>query len=358
MRLNGSAGKTGPPLIAISMGDPAGIGPEVVLKAARMLDRGVARLVIVGDHGALETAASRLGPEAPRLREWQAGQRRPNGVEVLASGQLDAVDFAPGHPTVAGADAAYHYIIEGARMATNGTADALVTAPINKEWLNRAGHHFPGHSELLAKMSRTRRWRMMFAGGELKLALVTVHMGLRQVSDALTRDGVFQTIALLADHLRTRSGMVNPRITVLGFNPHAGENGLFGDEEARVIEPAIKRAVRSGIDARGPVAPDTAFIRPKGEFGFDGAVAMYHDQGLIALKTLEFDRAVNITLGLPFMRTSPDHGTAYDIAGQGVANPGSMLAAIRYAAAAARARNRAVDDRRPSVGPPLADTAT
>jgi len=330
------------PLIAISMGDPAGIGAEVILKAARMVDQAEARLLVIGDRGALEAAAARLGTDAPGIREWRAGQRRAGDtLEVQASGSLAPAEYEPGHPTVAGADAAYRYIIEGARMALSGEAEALVTAPINKEWFNRAGHHFPGHSELLAQMSRTRRWRMMFAGGQMKLALVTVHMGLKQVSGALTREGVFQTISLLAEHLRTQLGIARPRITVLGFNPHAGEHGLFGDEEMRVIEPAIKRACRNGIDARGPAAPDTAFIRPGGEFGFDGAVAMYHDQGLIALKTLEFDRAVNITLGLPFIRTSPDHGTAYDIAGRGNASAASMVAAIKYAAGAARRRGRA-----------------
>jgi 4-hydroxythreonine-4-phosphate dehydrogenase len=214
----------------------------------------------------------------------------------------------------------------------------LVTAPINKEWLNRAGHRFPGHSELLAELSHTRQWRMMFAGDRLRLALVTVHMALANVSAALTRDGVYQTIRLLTEHLRGRLGIAAPRIGVLGFNPHAGENGLFGDEEARVITPAINRAQRAGIDAHGPLAPDTAFIQRKGEFAFDAAVAMYHDQGLIALKTLEFDRAVNVTLGLSFVRTSPDHGTAYDIAGSGTADPSSMIAAIEYAARAARGR--------------------
>ena len=328
------------PLVAISMGDPAGIGAEVILKAARMIGQAEARLLVIGDRDAMEAAAGRLGADAPRLRAWREGQRRASdSVDVLALGKLKPSEYAPGNPSIEGADAAYRYIIGGARMAMSGQADALVTAPINKEWLNRAGHHFPGHSELLAQMSRTRRWRMMFAGGQLKLTLVTVHMGLRQVSEALTRDGIYQTISLLAEHLCKQSGIVRPRITVLGFNPHAGENGLFGDEETRVIEPAIRRARKIGIDARGPVAPDTAFIRQGAEFGFDGAVAMYHDQGLIALKTLEFDRAVNITLGLPFIRTSPDHGTAYDIAGRGIANAASMAAAIKYAADAARARD-------------------
>jgi 4-hydroxythreonine-4-phosphate dehydrogenase len=246
--------------------------------------------------------------------------------------------IVPGNPTVEGADAAYRYVVEGARMTMRGEADALVTAPINKEWLNRAGHHFPGHSELLARLAHVRTWRMMFAGDTLRVALVTVHMGLAQVPRALTRNAVLGTITLLERHLHGQLGIARPRILVLGFNPHAGENGLFGDEEVRVIAPAIRQAQRKGIDVHGPVAPDTAFIRagqgPR--FGFDGAVAMYHDQGLIALKTLEFDRAVNITLGLPFIRTSPDHGTAYDIAARGTANPASMIAAIEYAAKAAR----------------------
>jgi 4-hydroxythreonine-4-phosphate dehydrogenase len=259
-----------------------------------------------------------------------------NDLTVMNVGKLPAHMVEPGRPTLEGAEAAFGYIAEGAKMALRGEVDAIVTAPINKEWLNRAGHHFPGHSELLAKIARTRLWRMMFAGTQLRLALVTVHMGLARVSEELTRDAVFQTIRLLAEHLRASRGVARPHIVVLGFNPHAGENGLFGDEEQRVIAPAIRRAQRSSIDATGPVAPDTAFIRRNGRFGFDGAVAMYHDQGLIALKTLEFDRAVNITLGLPFIRTSPDHGTAYDIAGRDVASATSMIAAIEYAAQAAR----------------------
>ena len=179
---------------------------------------------------------------------------------------------------------------------------------------------------------------MMFAGETLRVALVTVHMGLADVPRALTRDRVFGTIMLLEQHLRGQLGIARPRIRVLGLNPHAGEHGLFGDEEERIIVPAIRRAQRKGIDVNGPVAPDTAFIRANHNqrFGFDAAVAMYHDQGLIALKTLEFDRAVNVTLGLPFIRTSPDHGTAYDIAGHNKANPTSMVAAIEYAEKSAR----------------------
>ena len=336
------------------MGDPAGIGPEVVLKAASSIMRrsDPPMIVVLGDLEIMRAAASRLKGDLAVPRESDRGTRLKRSASTLAVinvGKLPPSAGIPGTPAVEGAEAAYRYVIEAARLTMRGDADALVTAPINKEWLNRAGHHFPGHSELLARLAHVRRWRMMFAGETLRIALATVHMGLAQVSQALTRNTVLTTITLLDEHLRTLAGIARPRILVLGFNPHAGENGLFGDEEARVISPAIRHAQRGGIDARGPVAPDTAFIRASRDqpFRFDGAVAMYHDQGLIALKTLEFDRAVKITLGLPFVRTSPDHGTAYDIAGRGVANATSMVAAIEYAARAAGRRAKARESKRP-----------
>jgi len=333
--------------LAISMGDPAGIGPEVILKAAAQLarKRPIPVVAVVGDLGAMRAAARRLSA-VPEPYSWRPGERPgplSRGLPVLSLDELSAAAMRPGAPSLEGAKAAYNYIVKGARMALAGEASGLVTAPINKEWLNRAGFHFAGHSELLAKTSRTRLWRMMFAGEQLKLVLVTVHVGLARVSRMLSRDRVFQTIRLIDEHLRAEMGIARPRLGVLGFNPHAGENGLFGNEEIRAIAPAIEHARRSGIDAHGPIPPDTAFIRPSGAFDFDAAVAMYHDQGLIALKTLEFDRAVNITLGLPIVRTSPDHGTAYDIAGTGKANAKSMMAAIEYAwRAAARRQQRAL----------------
>jgi len=338
-------------LLAISMGDPAGIGPEVILRAAATIARrrGGPALAVMGDVGVMRAAAGRMRG-VPRPYEWRQDDGAPasngEGIAVLSLGRLGEAAMKPGRPTVEGADAAYRYIVAGARMAMAAEADALVTAPINKHWLNRAGHRFPGHSELLARLSRAPLWRMMFAGDELRLALVTAHIGVARVSRALSVHNVFDTIRLLAQHLRERLGIQRPRLAVLGLNPHAGENGLFGDEEIRVIAPAIRRARRAGINAFGPVAPDTAFIRPAGRFGFDAAVAMYHDQGLIALKTLEFDRAVNVTLGLPFVRTSPDHGTAYDIAGSGTANAASMTAAIEYAWRAAMGGARDVPAQR------------
>jgi 4-hydroxythreonine-4-phosphate dehydrogenase len=319
--------------IAVSMGDPAGIGPEVILKAAAALARARShpRLVVIGDLRVMALAARRTRG-LPVPYEWNPGQKlRAHALAVLPVCELSAAQSRPGHPTAAGAQASYRCVVRGAEMAMRGEAAALVTAPISKQWWDRAGHHYPGHSELLARIGRARQWRMMFAGERLRLALVTVHVGLARVPGLLRTRRVLDTIRLLDAHLRGREGMRAPRIGVLGFNPHAGENGLFGREELRAIEPAIASARRAGIDAFGPLAPDTAFIRRGGRFGFDAAVAMYHDQGLIPLKTLEFDRAVNVTLGLPFIRTSPDHGTAFGIAGRGAADPSSMIAAIRYA---------------------------
>jgi 4-phospho-D-threonate 3-dehydrogenase / 4-phospho-D-erythronate 3-dehydrogenase len=331
------------PLVALSMGDPAGVGREIILKAAAALarKRSGPALVVLGDLAALRAAARELAIDAPEPFEWSVDNdppRRAGGLAVISVGRLPVRARVAGRPTVEGSDAAYRYIVAGCQRALAGQVDALVTAPINKEWMNRAGHHFPGHSELLAQLAGIRLWRMMFAGTHLRLALATVHIGLAQVPRQITRDNVAATIGLFAKHLEQQLGIERPRIAVLGLNPHAGEHGLFGDEEEKFIIPAIHHAQRAGIEAFGPLAPDTAFIRHNGRFAFDGAVAMYHDQGLIALKTLEFDRAVNITLGLPFVRTSPDHGTAYDIAGRGEANATSMIAAIEYAARAVRRR--------------------
>lgn len=331
-----------PALIAISMGDPAGIGPEIVLKAAAAMAhrRGAPSLAVIGDLSVMRETAGRLRG-VPVPYSWTSEGELQNlrrGIAVLATGELPRSARRPGHSTLAGGDASFQYVVRGAHMAMSGDVDALVTAPISKEGWYRAGHQYPGHSELVAEIGRAREWRMMFAGDQLKLALVTVHIGLKRVSSTLTRTRVLGTIRLIHSHLRESVGRARPRIAVLGFNPHAGEHGLFGDEEIRAIEPAILAARRSGIDAFGPLPPDTAFIRSKGRFDFDAAVAMYHDQGLIPLKTLEFDRAVNVTLGLPFIRTSPDHGTAFDIAGSGRANPSSMIAAIEYAWSAVDSR--------------------
>ncbi len=331
------------PLLAISMGDPAGIGPEVVLKAVGAIARrdDAPNFVILGDLAVLRETAAQV-KDAPALVQWHPGKPLPSdALAVLALSDLAPDSRRHGQPSQQGGDASFRYAETGARMARDGEVDALITAPISKEWWHRAGHRFPGHTELMAKIGRSRNWRMMFAGSELRLALVTVHVGLAKVGGLLSQKNIFDTIVILERHLRENEGAIAPRIGVLGFNPHGGENGLFGDEELRIIEPAIRRAKQNGIKAHGPLAPDTAFVRHDGHFGFDAAVSMYHDQGLIALKTLEFDRAVNVTIGLPFIRTSPDHGTAFDLAGRGVANSSSMISAIDYAWRAVKARDGA-----------------
>ena len=322
------------------MGDPAGIGPEVVLKAwaAISMRNDAPAMLAIGDLGAMRDIADRLN-DAPPIVEWHPGENIPaSGLAVAPITSLPREARRAGRPSIESGDASFRYVQAAALMARDGEVDAIITAPISKQWWHRAGHDFPGHTELLGKIARARNWRMMFAGSELRLALVTVHVALAKVADLLNEKNIFDTIMILDRHLRENEGATRPKIGVLGFNPHAGENGLFGDEEIQSITPAIERARKRGIDAHGPLAPDTAFIRHDGHFGFDAAVAMYHDQGLIALKTLEFDRAVNVTIGLPFIRTSPDHGTAFDIAGQGIANPSSMIAAIDYACRAVKAR--------------------
>ncbi len=332
-----------PPVLAVSMGDPAGIGPEVIVRSAASIANQSAApsLVVIGDLEVMREAAERVN-NSPRPFEWHRGASvAPHGLAVLPVSELAPEARRPGKPGIAGGDASFRYVETAARLTRDGEMDALVTAPISKQWWDRAGHNFPGHTEFLAKIVGARNWRMMFAGSELRLALVTAHVALSKVSGLLNSKSVFDTILILDRHLRENERATRPKIGVLGFNPHAGENGLFGDEEIRTIAPAIDRARKRGINVLGPLAPDTAFIRRGGHFGFDAAVAMYHDQGLIALKTLEFDRAVNVTIGLPFIRTSPDHGTAFDLAGNGVANPSSMIAAIEYACRAVKARDAA-----------------
>jgi 4-hydroxythreonine-4-phosphate dehydrogenase len=277
------------PIIGITLGDPAGIGPEVVAKALRSgrLDRRF-EYDIIGD---------------PRTKR-----------------RADAVDW----------------VVEGAKRCLRGELAALATGPITKDLLRQAGYPFVGQTELLAEISHTKRFAMMLAGGPLRVALVTIHEPLRKVPKLITARKIIEVIEL-SDQICRRFGIRRPRIAVAGLNPHAGEGGLLGSEEQRIIAPAVRRAARRGILARGPLSADTLFYRAAhGEF--DVVVAMYHDQGLGPLKLIAFDNGVNLTLGLPFVRTSPDHGTAPDIAGKGVARPGGMIAAINMAAQLARSR--------------------
>lgn len=314
--------------IAISMGDPCGIGPEITLKACAAL-AGRLPFIVVGDPEHLRAEALRL--QLPVPDHIEPAGHVPRGL-------------ARGHDHALGGEAAYQAVVRGARLAMQGQVRALVTAPLSKAALQAAGHDYPGHTELLAQLSGAGEGavRMMLANPELRVVLVSIHLPLRQALDRVTAANVLDTLNITHRSL-TRAGIKPLRIAVAGLNPHAGESGLFGREDLDIIAPAIERARAQGIDAQGPFPPDTVFMRARGLRDFDVVVAMYHDQGLIPVKYLGLDDGVNVTLGLPFVRTSPDHGTAYDLAGrtdehgQGLADPASLLAAIATADQLSRA---------------------
>jgi 4-hydroxythreonine-4-phosphate dehydrogenase len=303
------------PRIAVTMGDPAGIGPEIV---AKLFAGGVDDAFVIGDRGTLIAAGL------------------PENADVLQVGE-PLHGIVPGRLDARAGAAAYAYLKQAIDLANRGEIDAIVTAPINKESLVLGGAPHLDHTTALADLTNTPNAVMMLADGDFRVALVTVHVSLRQALDLITTERILDTITTVDRELR-RFALDAPRIAVAGLNPHAGEGGLFGDEETTIVGPAIEQAKAAGIDAHGPFPPDTVFWRAhRGEF--DVVIALYHDQGLIALKMVGFERGVNVTLGLPFIRTSVDHGTAFEIAGQGIASPGSLVAAYELARAyAARAR--------------------
>lgn len=321
------------PLIGVTMGDPAGIGPEVVLKAAAARPS-TCRLVVLGDLTSLIDTASRLGSALTPV-PWQPDEPyplEPDRLPVLTLSQLPAAERRPGQPTPAGGEASYQYVETGVRLALNNTLQGLVTAPISKAMWHAAGRAYPGHTELLAALTHTPAVRMMLVGSRLRVILVTTHIALAQVPTALSSERILKTMTLAASHLSRFHALPRPRLAVAGLNPHAGEAGAFGDEEERIIAPAVRHAQSLGLAVDGPFPADTIFVRAvRGEF--DGVLCLYHDQGLIPLKLLSWADGVNVTIGLPIVRTSPDHGTAFDIAGQNKADPRSMQAAIALAAA-------------------------
>jgi 4-hydroxythreonine-4-phosphate dehydrogenase len=254
----------------------------------------------------------------------------PHDVVVVDYDQYTMLGTAIRSPSKMGGEASMRFCVDAIEAAQKKLVDAVVTAPIAKESWKLAGYHFPGHTELFAQRTGSRRFAMMFTGGPLKVVLATVHLPLMGLWNKLNIGAVFQPIELMHEALVNWFGIEHPRIAVAGVNPHASENGQFGDEEERIIEPAILMARDQGINVSGPYPPDTVFLAAR-DGKFDAVVAMYHDQGLIPVKLLAFDRAVNVTLGLPIIRTSPDHGTAFDIVGRNRANPGSMRAAIELA---------------------------
>lgn len=352
----------GAPPLLVTMGDPVGIGPECIVRAHLQGDLGPA--VVIGDVAVMRRAAACVMDAGRGEGHAPAGASQPllpaHGTSVARiDDPRDLPWVPPGCLTVFQPDgwpdgladlpwgrvdarcgaAAARCIEQAVQSVRDGAGSAIVTAPLHKEALAAAGVGFPGHTEMLQALSAKPGdplppVRMMLANEELRVVLVTIHLALRRALEAITFDAVLQTLRIA--HLGgARWGLPKPRIAVAGLNPHAGEGGLFGDEELRIIGPAVQAARAEGIDARGPFAPDTVFMRARqarGHVGeFDLVVAMTHDHGLIPVKYLGVEQGVNITLGLPFVRTSPDHGTAFDIAGKGVADPSSLIAAVRMA---------------------------
>lgn len=322
------------PLVVITMGDPSGVGPEVIVRAlANPEISGLCRPLVLGDPAAMERALTITG--VPQRLELAADRSLPldfpEGVIYLRPlSDLTDADIEFGRPSREAGDAVFRYIKEAVRLCLAGEASAMATAPISKEALNRAGHKYPGHTELLAELTAAGDYVMMLAGDKLRVTLVTIHEALAAVPGLVTFDRVLSTIRITNRDLH-RYFKRNPRLAVLALNPHCGEGGLFGKEEECVIKPAVDAARKEGIDAIGPLSADTLFhFAANGEY--DAVVCMYHDQGLIPLKLLHFDDGVNVTLGLPIIRTSVDHGTAYNLAGTGTASAASMIAAIRMAA--------------------------
>ncbi len=322
------------PLLALTMGDPVGVGPEImVLALADPAIYQACRPVVLGDLPALERARQALTPELtlnvtpePAQGRYQAGT-----IDLLALSRLSPGDLNHSHPSPAGGKAMVSYILTAIDMALDQKVAGMVTGPISKAALHLAGYRYPGHTELLADRTGATEVAMMLAGGKFRVVLATIHCALSEVPGRLSFDGLLRLFSLTCRALQHDFGIAAPRLGVAALNPHASEGGLFGEEETEMIIPAVLEARGRGLPVSGPFPADTLFWRhAQGEF--DAICAMYHDQGLIPLKLLHFMDAVNVTLGLPIIRTSVDHGTAYDLAGTGDAHPGSLKAAIFMAA--------------------------
>ncbi|HTO12805.1 MAG TPA: 4-hydroxythreonine-4-phosphate dehydrogenase PdxA [Candidatus Binatia bacterium] len=338
------------PILGVTMGDPAGVGPEIIARAAaEPAVRATSRPVVIGDASAMREALALVGSRLALHAVARVGDCRwaDDTLEVLDLGNVDMATLPRSQVSAAAGRAAYGYIARAVELARAGEIHAIVTAPVNKEALAAAGVPHSGHTEILAQLTDTRDFAMLLMGKALKVIHVTTHVALRRVPDLVTRERVLRTIRLAQ---RTLEGLGRPRgrIAVCGLNPHAGEDGLFGDEEQTAIGPAIEAARAGGLNVTGPLPADTVFSRARGG-EFDIVVAMYHDQGHIPVKTLgfEYDEAaktwtglsgVNVTIGLPFLRVSVDHGTAFDRAWKGIANHESMVEALDVATTMLEAR--------------------
>ncbi len=327
------------PIIAVTMGDPSGIGPEISLLAAA--DESVlkqVRVVIIGDAKRLELAKSILeehgrfkekAPQIAIISDVSEAKFKPGTIDVLDLNNVPA-DLPWGEISKAAGQSAFEYVKKSVELAVTKSVDAICTAPINKEAWKLAGVPYPGHTEALAELSDSKASAMMLVNHGLRVVHVTTHVSLQKAVEMATAERVLSRIMLTADSLK-QFGLTNPKIAVAGINPHAGEHGLFGIEDEANILPAIEQAREKGLNVTGPLPPDSVFARAAGG-EFDAVIAQYHDQGHIAIKMLGFDTGINVTLGLPILRTSVDHGTAFDIAGLGIARETSMIASIDVAA--------------------------
>jgi 4-hydroxythreonine-4-phosphate dehydrogenase len=329
MKTNGNNSISEQPVIGITMGDPAGIGPEIIVKAlADPNIRRAAKFIVFGMNEQLCYAAdaAEIEPFWGRHQHEKISREYPYKVVVADYDEYSVPSWVKG-PSIASGEASVRFCLDAIDTAREGLIDAVVTAPISKTSWKLADVEWPGHTEMLAARCKSKRKVMMFVAGPLKLALATIHEALFDVRHKFTIGCVFEPIDLLNDALKEYFGFDNPKIGVAALNPHAGEEGQFGDEEQRIITPAILLARNQGINCIGPFPADTLFLRAvNGEF--DGVVAMYHDQGMIPVKLLNFGKAVNITIGIPIIRTSPAHGTAFDITGRNIADASGMKSAI------------------------------
>jgi 4-hydroxythreonine-4-phosphate dehydrogenase len=321
------------PVLAVTMGDASGVGPEVAAKA--LVDQRVrqhARPVVIGDAATMRAAAEVAGVDVPvrSLADLSEASYEEEVLQVLDLGNVDLPALPRGRVNAMAGAAAYAYVERAVGLALAGEVQGIVTAPLNKEALNLAGYPYAGHTEALAALTGARGVVMMLVGGSLRISHVSAHVPLCEAINRVRRERIVHVGRLTAEAVR-RLGIDRPALAVAGLNPHAGEAGLFGREELEEIAPAVEDLCREGYDVSGPLPPDTAFLRAA-QREFDAAIAMYHDQGHIPVKLIAFDEGVNVTLGLPILRTSVDHGTAFDIAWTGVARPASMIEAILLAA--------------------------
>lgn len=320
-----------PPLIAVTMGDPAGIGPEIVAKTFAEPDFTERnRAIVIGDRKILERAVELLNTELEvnTISSPEEGRFEPGVVDLIPASELPE-DLPFGELDGRAGAAAFEYVKLATELAQEGEVAAIATAPLNKEAMHEGGHVYPGHTEILAELTDTKDYAMMLVAEDLRVIHVSTHVALIEAIERVQPERELAVIRLARDAL-LKLGISEPKIAVAGLNPHAGENGLFGDEDAERIKPAVEQAIEEGIDASGPWAADTVFSRARGG-EFDMVVVQYHDQGHVPIKLLGFESGVNVTVGLPFFRTSVDHGTAFDIAGTGKADHVSLQAALDLA---------------------------